>query len=106
VPASGGKGAAMAMSTQERRTVWTRWFVVCAMAFVLSTLMRAQSDLGPRGGEAGAGGPGAGLAGEEGKVFPTGGGRGGSWGARRGSDGEGSEVFPIGWGSVRRNGIG
>jgi CxxC motif-containing protein (DUF1111 family) len=62
----------MTMSTQERRTVWTRWFVVCAMAFVLCTVVRAQTDLGPRGGQAGAGGPVAGLTVKETKFFQAG----------------------------------
>jgi CxxC motif-containing protein (DUF1111 family) len=62
----------MKMSTQERRTVWTRWFVVCAMAFVLSTVVKAQNDPGARGAEAGAGGPLAGLTVKEAKFFQAG----------------------------------
>ena len=62
----------MTMSTQERRTVWTRWFVVSAMAFVLSTVVRAQNDPGPRGAQAGAGGPVAGLTVKEAKFFQAG----------------------------------
>ena len=62
----------MNMSTQERRTVWTRWFVVCAMAFVLSVVVGAQNDPGARGADAGAGGPVAGLTVKEGKFFQAG----------------------------------
>lgn len=62
----------MSMSTRERRTVWSRWFVVCAIAFVLSTVVRAQSDPGARGADAGAGGPVAGLTVKEAKFFGSG----------------------------------
>ena len=62
----------MNMSTQERRTVWTRWFVICAMALALSVVVRAQNDPGARGAEAGAGGPVAGLTVKEAKFFQAG----------------------------------
>ena len=48
------------------------WFVVCASAFVLSTVVRAQNDFGPREGDAGAGGELAGLSVKEGKFFDAG----------------------------------
>src|SRR5262245_57262974 len=62
----------MTMSTRDRKTVWTRWVVVCAIAFVLSTVVRAQNDPGARGAEAGAGGPVAGLTVKEAKFFQSG----------------------------------
>ena len=62
----------MSMSTRERRTVWSRWFVVCATAFVLSTVVRAQNDPGARDSDPGAGGPVAGLTTKEAKFFEIG----------------------------------
>lgn len=62
----------MRMSTEKRRAVWSRWFVVCAIAFVLSTVVMAQNDPGARGPAAGAGGPVPGLSVKEAKYFDSG----------------------------------
>jgi CxxC motif-containing protein (DUF1111 family) len=54
---------------------WSLWMVLCAFAFVFSTLVMADNsptDPGPRGGNAGAGGQIANLTLKEAKFFDTG----------------------------------
>jgi CxxC motif-containing protein (DUF1111 family) len=64
------------MTSRARGTGrWSLWMVLCAFAFVFSTLVMADntpSDPGPRGGNAGAGGQIANLTGKEAKFFDTG----------------------------------
>ena len=62
----------MRMSTRKRSTVWSRSLVVCALSFLLSTVVMAQNDPGPRATPAGAGGAVAGLTVKEGKFFQSG----------------------------------
>ena len=62
----------MSIAIRKRGTAWSRWFVACALLFVLSTVVMAQNDPGPRGGAAGAGGPVAGLTVKQGKFFDAG----------------------------------
>ena len=64
------------MTSQARGTGrWSLWMVLCAFAFVFSTLVMADNfptDPGPRGGNAGAGGQIANLTLKESKFFDTG----------------------------------
>ena len=62
----------MGMSTRKRSTVWWRWFVVCSLSFLLSTVVMAQNDPGARTTTAGAGGAVAGLTVKEAKFFQSG----------------------------------
>jgi CxxC motif-containing protein (DUF1111 family) len=78
----------MGMSTRERRTVWSRWFVVCSLSFVLSTVVMAQNDPGARAKTGGEGGPAAGLTVKEAKFFQAGAEAFGEVASVTGSDGD------------------
>jgi CxxC motif-containing protein (DUF1111 family) len=64
------------MTSQGKATSrWTLWMMLCAFAFVFATVVMADNPLtdpGPRAGNAGAGGPLAGLTVKEAKFFDFG----------------------------------
>ena len=62
----------MRNSGPARTTAWSRSLVVCAVSFVLSTVVMAQNDPGPRGGSPGAGAALANLSLKEAKFFDAG----------------------------------
>ena len=62
----------MGMSTRNRSTVWSRSFVICSLLLVLSTVVMAQNDPGPRAATGGGGGAVTGLTVKETKYFQSG----------------------------------
>ena len=62
----------MRIATRKPGSAWVRWLVACAFLFVLSTMVIAQNDPGPRGGSTGAGGAVSNLSVKEMKFFLSG----------------------------------